>query len=185
MKKFITGIACSLILISCGGNKTEPATSTGSDTTAKAEVKPPPAVEFADQQFMDFGKKALAAMSAGDIDGFVANYADNAVYNWSSGDSLVGIEAIKKYWKDRRANVIDSITFANDIWLPIKINTPQKGPDQPGIWLLGWYQFKSKYKTGKTVSGWIHNDMHFNSSGKIDRSITYIDRAPIVAATKK
>jgi hypothetical protein len=33
-------------------------------------------------------------------------FADNAVYYWNSGDSLVGKPAIDKYWRNRRANVL-------------------------------------------------------------------------------
>jgi len=106
-------------------------------------------------------------------------YADNAVYIWSVGDSLVGKAAIANYWKDRRTKLIDSVTFLNDIWLPIKVNTPQRGPDMKGVWLLGWRQVMVKYKNGKKLGFWVHADAHFDGNDKIDRVIEYIDRAPI------
>jgi len=77
-----------------------------------------------------------AQFESGDMDGWMINFADTAIYNWSAGDSLVGKKAIMDYWKNRRTNVIDSIKFTNDIWLPLKVNTPQRGPDVPGVWLL-------------------------------------------------
>jgi hypothetical protein len=107
------------------------------------------------------------------------------MYRWSSGDSLAGKAAIAAYWKERRAKVIDSIQFSNDIWLPLKVNQPQKGPDIPGIWLLGWYQVNVKYKNGKKLQFWVHTDLHYNSSDKIDLAIQYIDRAPINKALGK
>ncbi len=186
MKKFISLAAACCILVACNNQTAEQPAKTDS-AAAATETKPetPKDVEFADAKYMEVGKSSLASLSKGDITAYVSKYADNAVYSWSSGDSLAGIAAITKYWADRRSNIIDSISFANDIWLSIKVNKPQRGPDMPGVWLLGWYQFNTKYKNGKRVSGWIHNDLHFNEAGKIDRSVLYIDRAPINAATAK
>ncbi|PWU04076.1 MAG: hypothetical protein C5B52_02075 [Bacteroidetes bacterium] len=184
MRKIFIGITCSMMLFACNSKSGQPESAgTGDTLSAKSEAKTPPQAELVDMKYADAGKKLLASISAGDIDGLVSIFADNAVYQWSSGDSLTGKDAIKKYWADRRTNVIDSISFANDIWLPIKVNKPQKGPDAPGIWLLGWFQFDTKYKNGKKLMGWVHQDMHFNADGKVDRSIQYIDRAPINAAT--
>ena len=140
-------------------------------------------VEFADPKYVEMGKQRLQQFQTGDIDTWAGQFTDNAVSVSSGGDSLVGKQAIIDYWKNRRANVIESITFSNDIWLPVKINRPQRGPDMPGVWLLVWYQFNAKYKNGKSVTGWIHQDFHFNNDGKIDRMITYMDRAPILSAT--
>jgi hypothetical protein len=39
------------------------------------------------------------------MDAWMAEFADNAVYYWNSGDSLVGKPAIDK-WRNRRANVL-------------------------------------------------------------------------------
>lgn len=184
MKKVLSLAAGCCILFACNNKPAEQSTAADSTSTqaATAKQQAPQDVEFADAKYADIGKAALAAMSKGDIAGWLSSYADNAVYIWSSGDSLAGLPAITKYWTDRRTNTIDSISFANDIWLAIKVNKSQRGPDEPGIWLMGWYQFSSKYKNGKRVGGWIHHDMHFNDAGKIDRSIQYIDRAPINAA---
>jgi hypothetical protein len=74
--------------------------------------------------------------------------------------------------------------FINDIWLPIKVNEPQRN-EQSGVWLLSWYVLKAKYKTGKSMTQEIHTDMHFDANDKIDRVIQFLDRAPINAATKK
>jgi hypothetical protein len=151
----------------------------------KKEEEPPketPPAEFADPKYMEMGKIGLNQLSSGDIDGWMTKYADNAKYYWSGGDSLVGKAAIANYWKDRRTNVIDSITFINDIWLAIKINKPQKGPDREGVWLMSWYQVKSKYKNGNSIFMWVHTDMHFDNNDMIDQVVQYIDRVPINAA---
>ena len=175
--------ALCIMLLSCGNNATEPAKSAASDSSVNsaAPSKPRP-TEFADEKYKEIGKKGLAQLSGGDIDGWMGSFADNAVYSWSTGDSLVGKEAIAKYWKERRTKVLDSLGFSLDIWLPIKVNQPQQGPDMPGVWLLGWYQVHANYKGGKKLVFWVHTDQHFNDKDQVDRVVQYIDRAPIEKA---
>jgi|SRR5271154_2050383 len=184
MRKIFTLAAGCCILLACN-SKPADSTASATDSTKMANDTAMKPSEFADPKYMDMGKKDLAALASGNIDSWMNSYADNAVYIWSAGDSLSGKAAIAKYWKDRRANVIDSITFVNDIWLPIKINVPQKGPDMAGVWLLCWHQTMVKYKTGKKLGFWVHVDNHYNSDDKIDRTIEYIDRAPINKALGK
>ena len=181
MKKAALALILSGILLACNNSKTGEQTTMVKDAS---DAKPQPA-EFADAKYMDMGKQMMQKFESGDIDSWVNMFADKALYCWSSGVSLAGQKAIADYWKNRRTNVIDSIHFTNDIWLPIKINQPQKGPDAPGNWLLSWYQVNSKYKSGKKLQFWVHTDYHFDASDKIDQAIQYIDMAPIKAATMK
>jgi len=178
MKAPFIALLCAATLLAC----TKPAEKPAEPV---AEVKPTPDVEFADAKYTEIGKKAIAALAAGDIDSWLSAYADNARYLWSAGDSLVGKQAIHDYWKNRRANVIDSITVVNDIWLAVKVNKPQRGPDRAGVWLFSWYLAKVKYKNNQKLSMWIHNDLHFDANDKIDIAVQYIDRAPINAALAK
>jgi hypothetical protein len=162
MRKVLYGAIISVFFLACNNEQAKTTPAAGSDSSGAAtETKKAPA-EFADAKYVEFGKKSIAGLSSGDIDAWTASYADNAVYVWNNGDSIAGKTAINEYWKKRRTEVIDSITFANDIWLPVKINQPQS-VEAPGTWLLGWYQVHAKYKTGKSMTQWIHVDMHFNS----------------------
>jgi hypothetical protein len=181
MKKiFILATSCAL-LFACNNEKSND-TKTADTTMAADSSKKMQQSEFADPKYAEIGKKMMAQLSSGDVDGWMSNYADNAVYLWSAGDSLAGKPAIEAYWKNRRMNTIDSLSYSNDIWLPIKVNVPQRGPDAPGIWLLAWCQVDVKYKNGKKLSFWTHIDHHFDANDKIDRTVQYIDRAPIKAA---
>jgi hypothetical protein len=146
--------------------------------------KEPDAVEIVDISLSDPCKAGLAALSSGDVDAFVSAFADNAQYRFNSGDSIVGKEAITKYWKDRRANVIDKISFSGDIWLAVTVNTPAPGV-LPGKWVFGWFKTDASYKKGKSMTQWIHTDYHFNAAGKIDLVIQYLDRLPIMQAMPK
>jgi hypothetical protein len=179
MKKFLSLATGCCILLACNNNPSESSTAETKDTLSTAKQTQVPQSEFADARYTDLGKNALQQLAAGDVNAWLDGYADNAIYRWSSGDSLVGKTAIANYWRDRRSKIIDSMSISNDIWLPLKVNRSQKGPDVPGIWLLGWYQVNVRYKNGKKLQFWVHNDLHYDKNDKIDLAIQYIDRAPI------
>jgi len=184
MKKgFILGL-CSLALFSCSNQKPD---AEKTETTTVAAVETPTTqqpAEFAAANYGEIARKGIANLSSGDVDAWMSSFADNAVWQFNNGDSLVGKAAISDYWKKRRTDVIDSISFSNEIYLPIKVNKPQS-IEQPGVWVLSWYATNAKYKTGKRMIQWIHADMHFDANDKIDRVIMYLDRVPIAAAMSK
>jgi ketosteroid isomerase-like protein len=140
--------------------------------------------KFADPKYTEIGKKGLQALSAGNVDAWMNDFAENARYQWNNGDSLVGRAAITKYWKDRRMNALESINFTNQIWLGV-VTTQGQANEAAGTWLLSWYQVDAKYKTGKSMRQWIHTAMHFDANDKIDQVVQYLDRVPINAAMSK
>lgn len=182
MRKLLSALVCACMFMACN-NGTDSASIDSNADTAKTTTSQQ--AEFANPKYVEAGKTAMAKFEAGDVEGWLSEYDDNAVFQWSNGDSIAGKPAIVNYWKNRRGNVIDSIDMSNDIWLPIKVNTPQRGPDMPGVWLLSWHQVDVKYKTGKKLTFWVHTDYHYNANDKIDRAIQYIDFAPIKAAASK
>jgi hypothetical protein len=184
MKQTIAMAFAISLFFACTNQKTEDKAVVTSDSSVTAPPKPLP-TEIADAKYVEIGKAGNAALSSGNIDAWMNQFADNAVYIWNNGDSLAGKAVITAYWKNRRGSVIDSISFSSDIWLAVKVNVPQQPAHLPGIWLLGWYLTKAKYKTGKGMGQWIHTAMHFDASDKIDRLIQFLDRAPINAASKK
>ncbi len=181
MKQFILVIMTVLLFAACNNPKPEEKAET---TTSDTSLSRPQSAEFADTRYTQIGKSGLDNLSAGNVDAWMENFADDAVYQWNTGDSLAGKKAIMDYWKDRRANVIDMLTFSNVIWLPVKVNQPQS-TEAPGTWLLGWYRVDAKYKTGKSMTQWMHMAQHFNANDKIDRIIHYMDKALVMEATKK
>lgn len=176
MKKLFLLVLCASLFVGCKKEAAMEPAATATDTSKT--VAP---VEFADAKYSEIGKKSLEALSKGDMDAWMSNYADNAKYYWNSGDSLVGKPAIDKYWRDRRSNVIETITFAKDIWLPLKVNEKGNIP-MDGYWLLSWYQVTAKYKGGKSMTQWIHTSFHFDANDKIDMVNQYLDKAAIIAA---
>lgn len=175
MKNVFYALIGSAALLSCSQPKQEQ-----QEATPAVEAKPQP-VEFADSKYIAIGKEGIAALASGDVDTWMKAFADNATYSWSSGDSIVGKKAIADYWTERRGKVIDKMTISKDIWLPLKVNQPQQ-KEEPGIWLMSWYQVEPTYKGGVTLKFWVHTLLHFDASDKIDRVVQFIDRAPINAA---
>jgi ketosteroid isomerase-like protein len=179
MRKIFLFVLCASVFVSCKKEETavKEMTAAADDTVTKP-------AEFADPKYAEMGKKSLAALEKGDMDSWMEMYADSAVYVWNSGDSLVGKAAIASYWKQRRVNVIETITFKDAIWLPIMVNKPQS-VEAKGVWLLAWYKTTAKYKKGKEMTQWIHTDFHFDGNDKVDRVIQYVDKAVINAALPK
>ncbi|MEP6795497.1 MAG: nuclear transport factor 2 family protein [Saprospiraceae bacterium] len=174
-----------LLMIACKPAATTEEAATAAKTDSTAAMAPKAPAEFADAKYSEIVKNGQAALSKGDVAAWLSSFADNAVYVWNNGDSLAGKAAITAYWTKRRADVVDSLTFKNQIYLPIQVNTPQS-VEAPGVWVLAWYQTFAKYKTtGKKMNQWMHADTHFDANGKIDRVILYSDRSLINAAMTK
>jgi len=184
MKRLLPLALISSLFFACSGSKSDDKAAAPTDSAVVAPAKVLP-TEIADSKYSDIGKKSLEALSSGNIDAYMSAFADNAVYVWNNGDSLAGKAAITAYWKKRRSEVIDSISFPNQIWLAVKVNEPQTPAHLPGIWALSWHATLAKYKTGKHMMQWMHADWHFDANDKIDRVIQFLDRVPINAASKK
>ncbi len=167
---FITALL-GMLLISCS----QPAQET---KPTEAEVLP---VEFADPKFTEMAKESLRQLAEGDIAGFGNRLADNAIFRWNNGDSIVSKQAIVNFWQDRRTKAIDTITYSREAWLSIKANNPPKHIAK-GVYVFNWADFHVTYTTGKSIDQNIHSVFQFNDQGQILGMIQYLDRAPINAA---
>lgn len=180
---FILAAGCMLVFACNNEKKDDKKADDGVKTTMSSGDKKP-ASELLDLSMADPIKKSFAAFAKNDIDGMTADYADNIRYTWSGGDSAIGKQAVKDYYTGRW-KLIQSINFSSEIVLPLQINEsqqPQAAP--PGKWVLYWTAADVTYKNGKNVKFWMHNVNHFNDAGKVDFIGQYIDRYPIMEATK-
>ncbi len=180
MKKILLGVFLAAFLFACNNEKTE-STGTTDATAATTEVQT--GDEILPMSEADGVKTSFAAFSKGDIDGMTANYDENIRFYWSGGDSLIGKKAVHDYYTGRW-NLIETLEFAQHVVLPVKVNVSQAPGHTTGKWVLHWGNVNVKYKNGKKISFWVHNDYHYNDAGKIDVSIQYIDRQPLLEATK-
>ena len=180
MKKIISVICIAAFLFACNdAKKDEKAT-----TEVKTENGKAPVELIMDSNLVNATKAAMTAFENKDVNGYTANMDDNVMFRWSGGDSLVGKKAVQDYFTGRY-NIIDNIKFSNHIFLPVMANaSPNAGVTSTGKWMLHWYMVDVKYKNGKAINFWAHNAQHYNEAGKIDQFTQYIDRHPIMEATK-
>ena len=183
MKKLFMVVLLAFLFIACNNeNKTtDGVTAEGTDTAAAGTTKPP--VELLGDELNASSKAIWENFSKGDVDAMTANFDDNGRMLWSGGDSLVGKQAIVDYYKGRW-KLIETLKFSEEIWLPIKANQSPNGTAAPGKWMLSWHKTDVKYKNGKSLSFWVHNATHYNDAGKVDYIAQYMDRHPIMEATK-
>src|SRR5688572_26444711 len=120
MKKLPGLVICFVLLFSCSENKKTAVASESSSVADKpaAELKD---YEIGDMKLVDIAKKSSQHLESGDIDSWMTIFADNATYRWNNLDSAVGKAAISDYWKKRRTDIIDSISFSNEIWTALKV----------------------------------------------------------------
>ena len=181
MKKIISVIFIVSFLFSCNDADKKGETSS---TDTKSETGKAPTELLMDSSLVNATKATFAAFENKDIESYSANLADNVMFRWSGGDSLVGKQAVKDYFTGR-FNIIETIKYSNHIFLPIMANvSPNGGVTATGKWMLCWFQTDVKYKNGKSITFWAHNAQHYNDAGKIDIFAQYIDRHPIIEATK-
>ena len=180
MKKYLFAIVSCSIFLACT-NKPSDTTQNTQDsamTTKQSKTSSGP-VEIGDSKYTEIGKSELKNLSSGDIDAFAEGLSDNALYAWSSGDTLIGKGSIVKYWKEQQNKLIDKMSFVKPVWIPIRVNESQQGQDIPGNWLMCWSLFKVKYKNGKSVDVWANALFHFDSTDKIDIISQYYDKTPL------
>ena len=89
-KFFLLLVFSSIVFWACQPKPAEPV----ADITPKA-------IEFADAKYIEMGKQAMTKLAQGDVDGYLSNYADNAVMQWNNGDSIATKTAIATYWKEK------------------------------------------------------------------------------------
>lgn len=176
MKHVLSVLLVALFTIACNEKATEPASS-------EAAPAAKPALEILDMSLADGVKNAYAAFETGNIDGFTEPYDDNVRFIWSAGDSLIGKQAVKDYYTGRW-KLIKSLKFTEHIFTPLQVNETQSQYAPTGKWLLHWALANVTYKNDKSLTFWVHNVNHFNDAGKIDFIGQYIDRLPLMEATK-
>ena len=184
MKKFHGLLIAISFLCACNS---DPKTDEKAEPVAAAPATDAAPRDYAlgDPKYVDIARKSSEALATGDIAVLTADFADNVVYHFNNYDSIVGKPAVTDYWKKRRADVIDSMSYTSPIWLPMKVINPLTPGQQTGDYALAWLVLNAKYKTGKSMKQRIHVVYHFNSSDKIDRISSYMDRALVISAMSK
>lgn len=175
-------IAISLFLtMACNNKATEPAKEETKPAVSEAPASNAVTVlSQAETQLLQDGVKAYAD---GNLDAFLAQMTDDVkIYYPGPGDSLVGKDAIKAFFKTRQDSVVSAAAL-NPVYLGV--NVPPGNAAGPGKWLMAWYTWEIKYKNGKTARFPIQVTEHLNDQGKIDLGIWYYDMARAYANPPK
>ena len=181
MKQTIGFLFLAVILAACSNDQTAADNSSTSMDSASTEVNTR-GYEFGDDKYVQMAKQTMQDLASGNVDAFLSVYADNAIYRFSGGDSLNGKQAITDYWKKRRSEVIESLSYSSEAWLPISVSNPMYEGQLTGNYALTWNMVNAKYKSGKSMSQRMHMVFHFDNNDKVDRVTQYLDRVPVVAA---
>ena len=158
------------------------ACNTASTDSAKTEMKEMPAdasgvkskvLPDSESQPM---RDVIKAYADGNLDAFLAPMDDNVkIYYPGPGDSLVGKDAVKAFFKTRQDSVVSAAMEA-----PVFLAVDAQDGNQnvaPGKWLMAWYRWNIKYKNGKTAIFPIQVTQHVNAAGKFDMGVWYYDIA--------
>ncbi len=172
MKKTIAIIA--IFLIACN--------STSNTVPEEKSTVPDPPIAILDSTAGTDLENSIKAFANGDVNGFTANMDDNIKFYYPGpGDSLLGRDAVNKYYSDRW-KLIDSIRIANPVYLSVNVN---RGPVMPGKWMMAWYSFRINYKSGNGTFLPIHTVAHSNAAGKTDILYMYYDMHKVMMAQRK
>ena len=180
MKQLIITLALGAAFYSCSGPNSREATNTEKEAQVAPAAAQPVSV-VPDSKYMEMGQKGLTAMTAQSIEEFTAGFSDQSMYIFTAGDTLKGLEAIKGYWNNRM-EVIDEISFSNQVWLTVKVLENNAQNVVPGVWLLAWFNVDATYTSGGSMRQNIHTLYHFTENDEIDIVIQYLDRVPIMQA---
>jgi hypothetical protein len=181
MNKLIFGVLISFLFLACQDKAEEKPSTT--EATLSSNESQKGGDQFLPMSDADGVKRSLQAFSQGDIDAMSAEYADTVFQLWSGLDSLRGKKAIQDYYKGRWA-LIDSLNFSDFVFVPLQMNAQQTPYAPTGKWILAWVFAHVKYKNGKKLDFWFHNVYHYNADSKIDFIGQYIDRQPLIEASK-
>jgi hypothetical protein len=145
--------------------------------------------EIAQQEYANLAEQALSHLVKLDFDAWANMLADDVEFWFPDGDSntrtkLVGKKAVIDWWKNWKATSgIKSMTADDATFLAINaLKAPSNGAIKlTGILVYSFFSNKIVFASGATALR-MNFIAHFNANKKIDRYITYYDRAPIIKA---
>ena len=170
-----------IVLVSCNSSAPEQAKTEIKD--AAVESSSPPMAKVLPESETQIIRDGIKAYSDGNLESFLAVMDDNVkIYYPGPGDSLVGKDAIKAFFKNRTDSVVTAEAI-NPTYLAVDV--PPGMTAGPGKWVMAWYIWNIKYKNGKTARFPIQVTEHVNEAGKIDLGIWYYDMARAYANKPK
>lgn len=143
--------------------------------------------EIAQQEYVTLAEQALNQMVKFDFDAWAGMLSDDVEFWFPDGDNntrtkLVGKKAVIDWWKKWKATSgIQSMTMEEATFLPVNVLKATGTIKLTGNIVYSFFSSKFVFTTG-TANLRLNFIAHFNADKKIDRYITYYDRAPIIKA---
>ncbi|WP_029038096.1 hypothetical protein [Salinimicrobium xinjiangense] len=177
MKKMITLTALFALLLSCNDKAAERNEKPVANNQSNYEV--------ASERYSDLNEEALAKMAALDFNAWGEVLSDDVQYFFPDGDAdtrtvLKGKEEVINWWNDWKQNSgIETMTFSNTVFIPVKANQKLNYSGLTGVIVLAYVSNEMVYN-GQPVNVRMNIATHFNNDSLIDRIYTYYDRTPIL-----
>lgn len=171
-------IFCAFLIASCGETKKE--------ETVMPE-KEIPVLEVAPQEYADLAQKTLDLLTAFDLETWKEYLADDVVWYWPDGSSetrhtISGKEELMAWWKNWKETTGASMSFANNTFLPLKVNKPSNYYKLVGTGVLAYTDITISMQD-KTTSVRQHMVFMFDENKKINHVLLYYDRTGIIELT--
>ncbi|MET6990832.1 nuclear transport factor 2 family protein [Sediminicola arcticus] len=171
-------IFCALLFISCNENKKE------DSVMAEQEI---PMLEAASQEYADLAQKTLELLSEFDLETWKEYLADDVEWYWPDGNSetrntIKGKEELITWWKNWKETTGGQISFTNNTFLPIKINTASNYYKLVGTGVLAYTDLTISLQD-KSTSVRQHIVFMFDENKKISHALLYYDRTGIIELT--
>jgi ketosteroid isomerase-like protein len=171
-------IICAMLFISCNETKKEEFVAIEQET---------PMLEVASQEYADLAQKTLDLISEFDLETWKDYLADDVVWYWPDGDSetrhsIKGKEELIAWWKNWKETTDGQISFTNNTFLPIKVNTPSNYYMLVGTGVLTYTDLTISIQ-GKSTSVRQHMVFMFDENKKINHALLYYDRTGIIELT--
>lgn len=171
-------IICALLITSCNETKKEVAVEIEQET---------PMLEVASQEYADLTQKTLDLLSEFDLETWKDYLADDIIWYWPDGNSetrhrINGKEELIAWWKNWKETTNGELSFTNNTFLPLKVNTPSNYYKLVGTGVLAYTDLTISIQD-KSTSVRQHMVFMFDEDKKINHALLYYDRTGIIELT--
>ena len=146
-----------------------------------------PMLEAASQEYADLAQKTLDLLSEFDLETWKEYLADDVEWYWPDGNSetrnsIKGKEELITWWKNWKETTGGLMSFTNNTFLPIKVNTASNYYKLVGTGVLAYTDATISLQD-KSTSVRMHMVFMFDENKKISHALLYYDRTGIIELT--
>lgn len=171
-------IIFTLLSISCTEIKKE------NTATEEQEI---PVLEEASQEYADLAQKTLDLLSEFDLETWGEYLDEDVIWFWPDGNSetrhsIKGKDELISWWKNWKETTGGQMTFANNTFLPIKVNKPSNHYKLVGTGVISYTDLTVSIDD-KSTSVRQNIVLMFSEDKKITHALLYYDRTGLIELT--